>query len=50
MTNIISKKSSVKDSEAKPLEKPPPGDKTFGIDADIHFYAIEYGDKTEEGE
>ena len=50
MTKIISKKISVKASESKPLGKPPPGDKTFGIDTDIRFCAIEYGDETEEGE
>ena len=32
------------------MVKPSPGDKTFGIDTDIRFYAIEYDDETEEGE
>ena len=50
MTNIISNKISVKASESKPLGKPPTWDKTFGIDTDIRFYAIEYDDETEEGE
>ena len=47
MANNTSKKISVKASAAKPLVKPPPGDKTFGLDPAIHFYAIEDGDKTE---
>ena len=50
MVNIISKKISAKASAAKPLGKPSPGDKTFGIDTGILFYAIEDGDETEEGE
>ena len=49
MAKTISKKRSVKDSEAKPSGKPPPGDKTLRIDPKIHFYAIEDGDETEEG-
>ena len=49
MSKTSSKKISVKDSAAKPLGKPPPGDKTSGIDPEILFYAIEDGDKTEEG-
>ena len=32
-----------------PNIKPPPGDKTLGIDPDIRLYKIEGGDKTEEG-
>ena len=50
MAKTISKKSSAKPSEAKPLVKPPPGDKSFGVEPAISFYAIEYGDKTETGE
>ena len=50
MTKIISKKISVKASESNPLGKPPPWDKTFGIDREIRFCAIEYDDETEEGE
>ena len=47
MAKTISKKISVKDSSAKPLGKPPTGDKTLGIEPEIHFYAIEDGDVTE---
>ena len=50
MANTISDKSSVKASEAKPSGKPPPGDKTFGLDPAIRFYSIEDRDKTEKGE
>ena len=54
MTKTISKKSSVKASTAKTLDKPsgkpPPGDKTFGIEPAISFYVIEDSDDTEEGE
>ena len=39
----------VKASTSKPNSKPPPGDKTLGIDPDNRFYEIEDGDKTEEG-
>ena len=35
---------------SKPLVKPPPGDKTLGLQIDIRFYEIEDSDKTEEGE
>ena len=49
MAKTISKKISVKASSSKPSWKPPPGDKTFGIEPEIRFYAIEDGDKTEEG-
>ena len=36
---------------AKPLAgKPPPGDKTHGIEPDIRFYELEDGDNTEEVE
>ena len=50
MAKTISKKISVKASEAKPLRNPPPVDKNFGIEPAIRFYAIEDGDETEEGE
>ena len=50
MAKTISKKISVKASTAKPLGKPPPGDKTCGIEPDIRFYEIEDGDETEKGE
>ena len=50
MDKIISKKISVKDSASKPLGKTPPGDKTFGIDPDIRFYAIEDGYEKEKRE
>ena len=47
MAKSISKKSSVKASAAKPLGKPPYGDKSCGIDLDIRFYDIEDIDETE---
>ena len=50
MSNIISKKISVKASVEKLSGKPPPGGKNFGLDPSIRFYAIKYGDETEEGE
>ena len=50
MAKTISRKISVKASEAKPLGKPPPGDKTLELDPAIRFYELEDGDKTEEGE
>ena len=50
MDKTISKKIYVKDSADKPLRNPPPGDKTFGFEAAIRFYAIEDGDETEEVE
>ena len=50
MAKSISKKSSVKASAAKPLGKPPTGDKTFGIEPAIRFYGIEDGDNNEKGE
>ena len=40
--NII-RKSSVKASAAKPLVKPPPGDKTLFLELDIRFYVLEEG-------
>ena len=50
MEKTISKKISVKDSSAKTSGKPPPGDKTLGLETATHFYAIEGSEKTEEGE
>ena len=50
MENTISKKSLVKASEAKPLGKTPPGDKTLGLEPETLFHNIEDGDETEEGE
>ena len=50
MAKIISKKISVNASAAKPLGKPPPRDKTLGIEPDIHSYNIEGGDENVEGE
>ena len=49
MAQTISKKSSVKDSTAKPSGKPLPGDKTCGLETAIRFYEIEDGDETEKG-
>ena len=46
MENPISKKRSVKASTAKPLGKPPPGDKTCGLETDICSYEIEDVDET----
>ena len=40
----------VKSSTANPRGKPLPGDKTLWLDPDIHFYEIEDGDNTEEGD
>ena len=50
MAKTISKKGSVKASSVKLWGKPPPGDKNFGIETAIRFYAIEDGDETEKGE
>ena len=50
MAHTISKKISVKASTSKPSGKPPPGDKTCGIDPAIRFYEIEDEDETEKGE
>ena len=47
MAKSISTKFSVKASSSKPLGKPPPGDKTFGIERAVQFYEIEDGDETE---
>ena len=46
----ISKKRSVKDSEAKPSGKPQPGDKNVGLEPAISYYDIEDGDETGKGE
>ena len=50
MAKTISKKRSVKASASKPSGKNPTGDKTFGIDPEILFCAIEDGDGTEKEE
>ena len=50
MYKTIVKKISDKVSAAKPLGKPPPGDKTLGVESEILFCAIEDSDETEEGE
>ena len=49
MGKSINKKRSVKASSADPSGKPPPGDKTCGIEPGIRFYEIEDGDETEKG-
>ena len=46
----ISRKSSVKASAAKPPGNPTPRDEILGLEPATHFYEIEDGDKTEEGE
>ena len=43
MVKTTSKKVSVKASAAKPLDKPPPRDKTMGIEPEIRFYELEDG-------
>ena len=50
MANTISNKSSVKASAAKSSGNPLLRDKTVELDPDIHFYAIENVDDTEEVE
>ena len=50
MEGSISKINPEKASTSKPSWKPPPGDKSIGIDPAIRFYEIEDGDKTKEGE
>ena len=45
MARTISIKT-VKASTSKPNRKPPPGDKTIGLETAIRFYEIEYGNKT----
>ena len=46
MAKPISKKISVKASTDKRLGKPPPGDKTCGLELAICFYEIEDVDET----
>ena len=50
MGKTTCKKISVKDSEARPLGEPLTRDKTLVLDTEIHIYAIQEGDDTEEGE
>ena len=50
MERSIIKRNSEKALTAKPLVKPPPGDKTLGVETAIFFYEIEDGDKNQEGE
>ena len=50
MENIIRRKIPLKGSEAKPLVKPRPGDKTMVLESEISFYIIEEGDAIAEGE
>ena len=47
MARTISKRNTAKDSTDKPLDKPPPGDKSLGLDPDINFYEIEDVGKTD---
>ena len=49
MVKTTSKKISVKALSANPLGKPPPGDKTLGIEPTTRFYEMEDVDDTEEG-
>ena len=47
MSNTTSQKNT-KASTFKPIVgKPPPGDKTLGVDPDIRLYKVEVSDKTE---
>ena len=50
MPRFISKRILIKASTSKPSVKPPPRDKTLGIDTAIRFYELKYVDETEEGE
>ena len=50
MAKSISKKIYFKASSAKPLGKPPPGDKTCGIEPAIFFHDIQDGNETEKRE
>ena len=50
MAKTMIKKSFVNDSAAKPSGKPPPGDKTIGLEPAICFYDIWRGYETEEEE
>ena len=47
---ISIKVKTVETSTANHNGKPPPGDKSLGIEPFIRFYDIEGSDKTEEGE
>ena len=49
MAKTISKKISFKALADKPLGKPPSRDKTFGLEPEIRFCAIEDGDETKKG-
>ena len=46
---VHGKRNSAKASIAKPLGKPPHGDKTLGVDKDTCFYEIDDVDNIEEG-
>ena len=50
MGKTTCRKISVKASTAKTSGKPPPRDKTLGIEPNIHSYNIEGGDENVEGE
>ena len=50
MAEPISKRNQAKPSTANPSGKPPPRDKSLGLEPAIPFNAIEDGDETEEGE
>ena len=50
MAKTISKKISVKTSSDNPLVKPPPRDKTLGIEPAIRLYNLKEGDDTAEKE
>ena len=50
MVKNIIRNISVKASAAKLLGKPPPRDKTLGLEPAIRFFKIEDGAETEEGE
>ena len=49
MESTVSMKT-LKASTAKTNGRPPPGDKSLGIEPDILLYEIEDGDKNEESE
>ena len=50
MAKSISKKSFVEASTSNPSGKPPPGDKTCGLELAISLYEIEDRDETEKEE
>ena len=50
MVKTTRRKISVKASAAKSSGKPPPGDKTLGLEPEICFYKLEEGDDNAEGE